>query len=682
MPEARSVIDTMLGEAGGRNPRERYQDLKHIASVMVNRARKEGVSLEDVIAAPNQFDAYGKRLPPGVESYRSLAERALTEVLEEGPTTSATYYATPEATKNLPGGLTFESETAGHQYFTDPDERAIRVANSGQPAFGGGYLASYAPTEEQPSAFDSVFGGFAARAPQTREQAMPTAGLLSDPQEGFSSPFGLLGDRITSGFGERESPRTPLGLGSIMHRGVDMALGDGAAGYPAEAIGGGVVTFAGTDRGYGNMVEVEHPDGTRSRYGHLQSIGDIAQGDQIARGTPLGLVGNTGRSTGPHLHLEVMDQEGRQIDPASVIDFDAATRVPTPSPSPGAQWMSAAPMEVERAGLAPADVAPGPGLLNPSLSEDRFSAGPVAQGYSGLRDSLMATNEAMGATDPSRFASGPVAQGYDGLRGGLLAQTMKDAQPSLASTAPTTEALGQNVSFSPAASTLPGGPGLLSNPATFAASLTGVQPNTAQTTAYSPGEVSTRVIGGATVKGPASPEIANPDDINAYDRATPRANVGSFPAAPETTGQKAKKVAGTMAGALLGGAALGPVGTLMGGLLGREMSTGKGLFSGAPSNQQTIGGLLSELGASINNVGSGARASYSVWGGGTPIGSQATATDGSRITQLGGGLIARTDTNGVTTTFNDRGNIVGSPASSRRVHWTTSLIRWRIMMGI
>jgi hypothetical protein len=110
---------------------------------------------------------------------------------------------------------------------------------------------------------------------------------------------------------------------------------------------------------------------------------------------------------------------------------------------------------------------------------------------------------------------------------------------------------------------------------------------------------------------------------------------------------------------------MGPVGGLLGGLLGKEMASGKGLFSRmGPSEQQSIGGLLSSMGSAINNIGQGSRQSYSVWGGGTPTGTQATATDGSRITSLGNGMIARTDPNGVTTTFNDRGNIVGSPVST------------------
>lgn len=126
MATAKSVIDVMLGEAGGKTAEQRYNDMLHIASSIVNRARMTGQSIEDIALSRSQYNAYGKRLPGGVEQYRDLAERALNEVLTSGPVTSATYYATPSAVDNLPGRLAFEAETAnGHQYFSDPEFRGI-----------------------------------------------------------------------------------------------------------------------------------------------------------------------------------------------------------------------------------------------------------------------------------------------------------------------------------------------------------------------------------------------------------------------------------------------------------------------------------------------------------------------------------------------------------------------------
>ena len=107
---ARSVIDVMLGEAGGHTPAERWADMIHIASVIQNRATQMRVSTEDVVSAVDkkgykQFGAYNKPLPAGVGAYRSLAERALSYVEQNGPVTGATFYATPRTIGNLPSGL-------------------------------------------------------------------------------------------------------------------------------------------------------------------------------------------------------------------------------------------------------------------------------------------------------------------------------------------------------------------------------------------------------------------------------------------------------------------------------------------------------------------------------------------------------------------------------------------------
>lgn len=66
----------------------------------------------------------------------------------------------------------------------------------------------------------------------------------------------------------------------------------------------GVVSKAGWSGGYGNLIEIDHGNGLKTRYGHLSKI-EIQEGDTIQRGQEIGLIGTTGRSTGPHLHFEV-----------------------------------------------------------------------------------------------------------------------------------------------------------------------------------------------------------------------------------------------------------------------------------------------------------------------------------------------------------------------------------------
>jgi murein DD-endopeptidase MepM/ murein hydrolase activator NlpD len=94
----------------------------------------------------------------------------------------------------------------------------------------------------------------------------------------------------------------PFGGSSIeYHKGQDIAA---PTGTPVNATADGVVVIAGWVKGYGNGIYIDHGNGISTRYGHLSRI-DVVVGQIIKQGQHLGLVGSTGRSTGPHLHYEV-----------------------------------------------------------------------------------------------------------------------------------------------------------------------------------------------------------------------------------------------------------------------------------------------------------------------------------------------------------------------------------------
>ncbi|MFT0534232.1 M23 family metallopeptidase [Castellaniella hirudinis] len=123
---------------------------------------------------------------------------------------------------------------------------------------------------------------------------------------------------LSSSFGWR---RNPVSGRRSMHEGLDFVA---PRGTPIRAASGGLVVRAGTMRGYGKMVEIDHGNGLRTRYAHASSLqvktGDIVrQGDQIAR------VGSTGRSTGSHLHFEIRMAD-YPLDPTLFIQPGAATR--------------------------------------------------------------------------------------------------------------------------------------------------------------------------------------------------------------------------------------------------------------------------------------------------------------------------------------------------------------------
>jgi murein DD-endopeptidase MepM/ murein hydrolase activator NlpD len=101
-----------------------------------------------------------------------------------------------------------------------------------------------------------------------------------------------------SGFGVRRDPFTKR---LAFHSGLDLS---GPRGSPVRATAPGIVIYAGRKGAYGNMIEIDHGYGIRTRYGHLRST-SVPVGAIVERGTPVGSLGSTGRSTGPHVHYEV-----------------------------------------------------------------------------------------------------------------------------------------------------------------------------------------------------------------------------------------------------------------------------------------------------------------------------------------------------------------------------------------
>lgn len=116
---------------------------------------------------------------------------------------------------------------------------------------------------------------------------------------------------VSSYYGTRQDPFKGH---ESHHRGLDFA---GAAGSEVLAVAEGVVTRVDTAAGYGNLVEVKHGEYV-TRYAHNQEA-LVAVGDRVSRGQPIALMGSTGRSTGPHVHFEVL-QNGRHVNPLKFIN--------------------------------------------------------------------------------------------------------------------------------------------------------------------------------------------------------------------------------------------------------------------------------------------------------------------------------------------------------------------------
>lgn len=141
----------------------------------------------------------------------------------------------------------------------------------------------------------------------------------SDPAN-LPSMWAHLG-KINNEFGFRRNPFG--GRAYEFHPGMDI---DGERGEPVAASGNGVVISAGYKGGYGNMVEIDHGNGITSRYGHMSKI-EAEVGETVTRGTTIGQIGSTGRSTGPHLHFEVRLND-RPINPRHFLPQEPTELTP------------------------------------------------------------------------------------------------------------------------------------------------------------------------------------------------------------------------------------------------------------------------------------------------------------------------------------------------------------------
>ncbi len=112
---------------------------------------------------------------------------------------------------------------------------------------------------------------------------------------------------ISSSYGYRSDPFTGK---KVFHKGVDIPS---AKGTPIHVLAAGMVTYAGSRNGFGNIVEIDHGNGYSTSYAHLSKI-MVNTGDRVDQDQVIAKVGSTGRSTGPHLHLE-MFKDGRRFNP-------------------------------------------------------------------------------------------------------------------------------------------------------------------------------------------------------------------------------------------------------------------------------------------------------------------------------------------------------------------------------
>lgn len=228
--------------------------------------------------------------------------------------------------------------------------RAMRSTTEGDALAGGGFSSETLYAMFDDALADVVAGRLgvapvleAALVPKgTKRPAAPgtvaevvdrARRVATPPMDAVAPAFGpmpasaahpLATGVVTSPFGPRVHPVTGV---PGFHAGLDVAAPEGTEIY---AVRPGVVRFAGRHGSHGLMVEIEHDDGTRTRYAHASRI-HVRRGDRVDAGEAVADVGATGRATGPHLHLEVL-RNGRHVDPNAYLAELGVAPFAAPSP--------------------------------------------------------------------------------------------------------------------------------------------------------------------------------------------------------------------------------------------------------------------------------------------------------------------------------------------------------------
>lgn len=336
--EKNSLYHTLLIKGTSDSQWEKYQEIsgkvtaeEYVDAMIQKQAiTKEGETIEKGRAAQEatEFSYYLDSKGYSAEKRQALEDTFKFYSMVKADPANYTYDMIRENGGEKEKEAIGEVESAG---LTAPQYAQIKNATSGVTYEKGktgakkaAVAAVVSKNVENASQFSAVMhalgykkiDGLYTSGGTLPEDKAASTGISVNRATGFSNPTRVSDAVITSGYGSRTAPTTNKGKGSKQHDGID--IGGSVNGQAADSIGGGKVTEVGYDEnGYGNYVVVDHGNGYTSLYGHLQKA-TVKQGDTISAGQQVGVIGSTGNSSGPHLHLRV-HKNGQSIDPRTVI---------------------------------------------------------------------------------------------------------------------------------------------------------------------------------------------------------------------------------------------------------------------------------------------------------------------------------------------------------------------------
>jgi murein DD-endopeptidase MepM/ murein hydrolase activator NlpD len=181
----------------------------------------------------------------------------------------------------------------------DP-ERNLAIGPVGTPAQDAVQAGPAPAAEQNVSGLPGRLGSLETEAARQEQSLRELQEYFDDQRSLLASTPSIWPTRgwVTSDFGTRLDPYS---ADRQMHEGLDVATPHG---QPVQTPSDGVVVFSGVEGGYGKVLVLDHGYGVKTRYGHLSEV-FVKLGDRVKRGDKVAAVGNTGKSTGPHLHYEV-----------------------------------------------------------------------------------------------------------------------------------------------------------------------------------------------------------------------------------------------------------------------------------------------------------------------------------------------------------------------------------------
>lgn len=219
------------------------------------------------------------------------------------------------------------SVQSGNQHKEEPKEKSGGLSylswspsnteqDSAEAGMGGEFIAIH--DHEAELLAREAMSDFEEMSALLDEMEKNVPGMLKQARQtqyrisGTPTEWPTLSTRLTSNFGYRSDPFRGR---AAFHAGIDIA---GNVGDPIYAAGAGKIITTDKDNSHGNYIVIEHPGGLQSWYLHLSAIG-VNEGDTVTKGQEIGSLGNTGRSTGPHLHFEIV-KNGNAVNPLPYLN--------------------------------------------------------------------------------------------------------------------------------------------------------------------------------------------------------------------------------------------------------------------------------------------------------------------------------------------------------------------------